>query len=143
MTFEYWIVRSLSGQDLEYLVFPLCLDSGIVQTFQVLTSSILVDGLANLDFAKSNDSGNMALAFSNEQIKNKDTLDFFIVLNTNTMTWEKGKYVGTPPFNRYGHSTTSIGPHLLIFGGWEYSRATNEVIVMRDITFSKSLKNVT
>ena len=51
------------------------------------------------------------------------------------MSWEKPKAIGTPPLNRYGHTTISIGPHLLIFGrfylknnskigGWEYSRAT-------------------
>jgi len=39
-----------------------------------------------------------------------------MVLNTDAMTWEHGKYVGTPPLNRYGHTCTSIGPHLLIFG---------------------------
>ena len=69
-----------------------------------------------------------------------------IVLNTETMSWEKPKAIGTPPLNRYGHTTISIGPHLLIFGsdhllnfillflgGWEYSRATNEVVVLRDL----------
>jgi len=62
------------------------------------------------------------------------TLEYLMVLNTDTMTWERGKYVGTPPLSRYGHTTTSIGPHLLIFGGWEYSRATHEVVVLRDLS---------
>lgn len=52
------------------------------------------------------------------------------------MIWETGKYIGTPPMNRYGHTTTSYGPHMLIFGGWEQSRATNEVVVLRDASFS-------
>jgi len=53
------------------------------------------------------------------------------------MSWEKGNFIGTPPLNRYGHTTTSIGPHLLLFGGWEYSRATNEVVVLRDLNVGK------
>lgn len=44
-----------------------------------------------------------------------------------------GKFEGTPPLNRYGHTSTSIGPHVLIFGGWEFNRATNEVVVLRDM----------
>jgi len=48
-----------------------------------------------------------------------------IILNTEKMCWEKAKYEGNAPRNRYGHTATSIGPHILIFGGWEYNRATN------------------
>ena len=48
------------------------------------------------------------------------------------MTWEKGNYVGLPPTPRYGHTATAIGPHLLIFGGWEFSKAINEIIVLRE-----------
>jgi hypothetical protein len=69
--------------------------------------------------------------------ENPVTIDYFLVLNTETMSWESGKYLGTPPLSRYGHTTTSIGPHMLIFGGWEYSRATNEVIVLRDVNVFK------
>ena len=47
---------------------------------------------------------------------NKVEIDYFLVLSTETMTWEKGKFVGTPPLNRYGHTATSIGTHILIFG---------------------------
>lgn len=50
--------------------------------------------------------------------------------------WEKGRFEGVPPLNRYGHTATSIGPHVLIFGGWEYNRATNEVVVLRDMNMS-------
>ncbi len=32
------------------------------------------------------------------------------------MTWEKGRYEGPPPLSRYGHTASSIGPHILIFG---------------------------
>jgi len=50
------------------------------------------------------------------------------------MSWEKAKFIGNPPLNRYGHTATSIGTHVLLFGGWEYSRATYEVVVMRDMS---------
>ena len=43
------------------------------------------------------------------------------------------KFRKKPPKNRYGHTATSIGSHLLIFGGWEYNRATNEVIILRNL----------
>ncbi len=51
-----------------------------------------------------------------EDVSTLSEIDYFLVLNTDTMVWDKGKYVGTPPLTRYGHTTTSIGPHLLIFG---------------------------
>lgn len=46
-----------------------------------------------------------------------------MIWNTETMSWKKGKYIGNPPTQRYGHTSTAIGPHMLIFGGWEYSKA--------------------
>ena len=53
----------------------------------------------------------------------KDECDYFMIWNTEMMAWKKGKYVGNPPTPRYGHTSTAIGPHLLIFGGWEFSKA--------------------
>ena len=32
------------------------------------------------------------------------------------MCWEKGKSESIPPLSRYGHTATTIGPHILIFG---------------------------
>lgn len=52
------------------------------------------------------------------------------------MSWEKGVFEGTAPLSRYGHTSSSIGPHVLIFGGWEFNRATNEVVVLRDMSAS-------
>ena len=49
------------------------------------------------------------------------------------MSWKRGKYLGLPPTSRFGHTTTAIGPHLLIFGGWEYTKAQNEIIVLREV----------
>ena len=50
------------------------------------------------------------------------------------MSWKRGKYLGQPPTIRFGHTSTAIGPHLLIFGGWEYTKAQNEIIVLRECT---------
>ena len=50
------------------------------------------------------------------------------------MSWKKGKYLGQPPTIRFGHTSTAIGPHLLIFGGWENTKAQNEIIVLRECT---------
>jgi len=50
------------------------------------------------------------------------------------MSWKQGKYLGSPPTSRFGHTSTAIGPHLLIFGGWEYAKAQNEIIVLRECT---------
>ncbi len=62
----------------------------------------------------------------------KEQCDYFMIWNTETMSWKKGKYIGNPPTQRYGHTSTAIGPHLLIFGGWEFSKAQNEIIVLRE-----------
>lgn len=58
---------------------------------------------------------------------------YVMALNTKTFSWENVVYFGELPPNRYGHSSTTIGSHLLIFGGWEHNRATNEVVILRDI----------
>ncbi len=52
--------------------------------------------------------------------------------NTEIMSWKKGRYIAKAPAPRYGHTSTAIGPHLLIFGGWEQSKAQNEIIVLRE-----------
>lgn len=75
----------------------------------------------------TNKSGNRAT----HEIK-KDFCEYFMIWNTETMSWKKGHYIGNPPTQRYGHSSTAIGPHLLIFGGWEFSKAINEIIVLRE-----------
>ena len=59
---------------------------------------------------------------------------YFMIWSTDTMSWKSGKYIGVPPTTRFGHTSTAIGPHLLIFGGWEYSKAQNEIIVLRECT---------
>ena len=64
----------------------------------------------------------------------EESCDYFMIWSTDTMSWKRGKYIGNPPTSRFGHTSTAIGPHLLIFGGWEYTKAQNEIIVLRECT---------
>lgn len=64
----------------------------------------------------------------------EESCDYFMIWSTDTMSWKRGKYIGNPPTCRFGHTSTAIGPHLLIFGGWEYTKAQNEIIVLRECT---------
>lgn len=63
----------------------------------------------------------------------KENTEYFMIWSTETMSWSRGLYVGNPPSARYGHTSTAIGPHLLVFGGWEYSKAINDIIVLREL----------
>lgn len=74
----------------------------------------------------------------NNHIIQRDESDYFMIWSTETMSWKRGHYVGNPPSLRYGHSATAIGPHLLIFGGWEYAKAINEIIVLREFAENPS-----
>jgi len=53
----------------------------------------------------------------------EESCDYFMIWSTDTMSWKRGKYIGNPPTSRFGHTSTAIGPHLLIFGGWEQTKA--------------------
>lgn len=64
----------------------------------------------------------------------EEECDYFMVWSTDTMSWKRGKYLGNPPSSRQGHTATAIGPHLLIFGGWESTKAQNEIIVLREVS---------
>lgn len=66
-----------------------------------------------------------------------------MIWSTDTMSWKRGKYIGNPPTSRFGHTSTAIGPHLLIFGGWEYTKAQNEIIVLRECTNKLQADNIT
>lgn len=54
-------------------------------------------------------------------------------MNTNEFSWDTFKFSSKIPLNRYGHTATTIGQHVLIFGGWEYNRATNDTIILRNL----------
>lgn len=64
----------------------------------------------------------------------EEECDYFMIWSTDTMSWKRGKYLGMPPPTRFGHTSTAIGPHLLIFGGWQLTKAQNEIIVLRECT---------
>ena len=68
----------------------------------------------------------------------KSNDSYLMTLNTKNFSWEEMSYFGELPPNRYGHSCTTIGSHLLVFGGWEHNRATNEVVILRDINSLQS-----
>lgn len=36
-------------------------------------------------------------------------VSYFKILNTNKFSWERSKFKRSPPSNRYGHTSTSIG----------------------------------
>jgi hypothetical protein len=50
------------------------------------------------------------------------------VLDTSSMTWYQPLTLGTPIGGRHGHCVVSVGPHLLVFGGWEENRPRNDVV---------------
>lgn len=88
-------------------------------------------------------SGSNILVFGGYGAFQKGTetkCDYFVDLNTDTMTWNRGHYIGVPPPPRQGHTSTPIGPHILIFGGWEATKAMNDVIVIREISATKEGK---
>eukprot|EP00435_Cladocopium_sp_Y103_P022514 s1138_g5.t1 len=62
----------------------------------------------------------------------EETCEFCMTLRTSDMQWVQNKYVGNPPSKRYGHTATAIGPHVIIFGGWDGGKPLNDVIVLRD-----------
>mmetsp|Transcript_5502 Transcript_5502/g.3155 ORF Transcript_5502/g.3155 Transcript_5502/m.3155 type:complete len:209 (+) Transcript_5502:333-959(+) len=63
--------------------------------------------------------------------------EYFRVVNSVSMEWDYGAYMGASPLARFGHTATPIGPHILLFGGWEGTKPTHEVLVLRDITTSQ------
>lgn len=50
------------------------------------------------------------------------------VFNTQTHEWRQPAVVGNGLDLRYGHSMAAVGPHGLLFGGWEGNRPKNDVI---------------
>lgn len=69
----------------------------------------------------------------------EESVDYCMTLRTSDMTWVQNKYSlpGVPASSRYGHSVNAIGPHLIIFGGWDGGKALNDVIVLRDKSVSE------
>jgi len=60
------------------------------------------------------------------------TCSYCMTLRTSDMNWVRNKYNGLPASQRYGHTTTAIGPHLIIIGGWDGGKPLADVVVLRD-----------
>jgi len=58
--------------------------------------------------------------------------EYCMTLRTSDMQWVRNTFSGLPAQKRYGHSTTAVGPHLIIFGGWDGGKPLNDVVVLRD-----------
>ncbi|CAK9080802.1 unnamed protein product [Durusdinium trenchii] len=69
-----------------------------------------------------------------------ESCDFCMTLRTADMQWVQNKYIGTAPTRRYGHTATAIGPHVIIFGGWDGGKPLNDVIVLRDRSVADRIK---
>ena len=57
-----------------------------------------------------------------------------MLLKTADMTWDPVQYTGEAPSNRYFHSCTAIGPHLIIFGGFDGTKPLAELVVLREVS---------
>ncbi|KAG6971477.1 hypothetical protein JG687_00001998 [Phytophthora cactorum] len=51
------------------------------------------------------------------------------VLDVHNMEWHRVSAYGVAVANRYGHTSTLVGPHLFVFGGWDGNRALNQLVV--------------
>jgi host cell factor len=60
------------------------------------------------------------------------TIDYCHVLGTVDMNWSRTRSNGVPPSDRYGHSMTMVGPHAIVFGGWDGGKPLNDLVVLRD-----------
>ncbi|KAG6976039.1 hypothetical protein JG688_00001761 [Phytophthora aleatoria] len=50
------------------------------------------------------------------------------VLDVHNMEWHRVSAYGVAVANRYGHTSTLVGPHLFLFGGWDGNRALNQLV---------------
>lgn len=64
--------------------------------------------------------------------KAEEEVDYCASLRTSDMRWTPCRFEGVPASRRYGHTMTSIGPHLIIFGGWDGGKPLNDLVVLRD-----------
>lgn len=71
----------------------------------------------------------------------EETVEHCMTLRTTDMTWSRNKFTGVPASKRYGHTTTTIGPHLIIFGGWDGGKPLNDVVVLRDSSAGDNAEN--
>jgi len=67
-----------------------------------------------------------------EKTGNTQRIDYCYILHTKDMTWEQLPFSGVPASLRYGQSMTAIGPHAIVFGGWDGGKSLNDLVVLRD-----------
>eukprot|EP00921_Rhytidocystis_pertsovi_P016051 GHVQ01025372.1.p1 GENE.GHVQ01025372.1~~GHVQ01025372.1.p1 ORF type:complete len:517 (-),score=73.49 GHVQ01025372.1:546-2096(-) len=66
-----------------------------------------------------------------------------VALDTVSKWWRECDSVGVPSGCRYGHSCTSIGPHMVIFGGWDGGKPLGDLVVLRDRMQEQHKKSAT
>ncbi|ETL92169.1 RNA 3'-phosphate cyclase [Phytophthora nicotianae] len=59
----------------------------------------------------------------------RTTSSYARVLDVQNMEWHRVTAYGVAVANRYGHTSTLVGPHLFLFGGWDGNRALNQLVV--------------
>ncbi|KAG1697006.1 hypothetical protein DVH05_017393 [Phytophthora capsici] len=59
----------------------------------------------------------------------RSTSSYTRVLDVQNMEWHRVSAYGVAVANRYGHTSTLVGPHLFLFGGWDGNRALNQLVV--------------
>eukprot|EP00397_Hematodinium_sp_SG-2012_P040540 GEMP01044437.1.p1 GENE.GEMP01044437.1~~GEMP01044437.1.p1 ORF type:complete len:307 (+),score=59.66 GEMP01044437.1:328-1248(+) len=69
---------------------------------------------------------------SSQKVAPETEVDYCFNLRTSDMAWAQLTFSGVPATRRYGHSMTAIGPHSIIFGGWDGGKSLNDLIVLRD-----------
>lgn len=60
-------------------------------------------------------------------------------LDLSTMKWNKPLIKGSPPNQRWGHTSLNIGPYIYIFGGYDGSKMLNDVHILNTETLSWEL----
>ncbi|CAD7934980.1 unnamed protein product [Amoebophrya sp. A120] len=70
----------------------------------------------------------------NDEQSNEDCM----ILRTGDMTWSQVTYTGVAPCSRYFHSCTTIGPHLIVFGGYDGGKPLADLVVLRETSDSKN-----
>jgi N-acetylneuraminic acid mutarotase len=62
-----------------------------------------------------------------------NSVDYCHAFSTGDMSWMRLRASGVPPSDRYGHSMTMVGPHAIVFAGWDGGKPLNDLVVLRDV----------
>merc|ERR1719399_502298 len=61
------------------------------------------------------------------------SVDYCHAFSTGDMSWLRLRASGVPPSDRYGHTMTMVGPHAIVFAGWDGGKPLNDLVVLRDV----------